>query len=171
MLLASDDSPEGVFIGVDVVSIDRITADIGRWADLLTRRLLSDRELAWVRKDTASLVAACLAAKEGVIKALRERPVGFSWKDVELVIGGSQSAPSKEAVRRARTALSRIEATAQSTARCILRGPVEQRAQLLFEQEMELAGNQAGACAVWGQRGNELIAIVQIWPEAARSVG
>jgi phosphopantetheinyl transferase (holo-ACP synthase) len=81
----------GVPVGADIVAIDRIAGDVQRWGDTFLARLLTPAETAWcttadpLRPDVATNVAACLAAKEAVVKVLCGRPRGFTWHSVELV--------------------------------------------------------------------------------------
>jgi phosphopantetheinyl transferase (holo-ACP synthase) len=78
-------------VGVDVVAIARIADDVERWGDTLLARVLTPAESAWCAariehgRDLATGVAACVAAKEAVIKVLGGRPRGFSWRCVELI--------------------------------------------------------------------------------------
>ncbi|MDF1544107.1 MAG: holo-ACP synthase [bacterium] len=59
-------------IGIDIVEIERIAADIERFGDRFIKRVLSEREreLYENRSDKELFLAGRFAAKEAVIKAL-----------------------------------------------------------------------------------------------------
>ncbi len=59
-------------IGIDIVEIERIAADIKRFGDRFIRRVLSEREFEQYnsRSDKQFFLAGRFAAKEAVIKAL-----------------------------------------------------------------------------------------------------
>ena len=80
-----------VGVGVDVVAVERVADDLRRWGAAFLDRLLTDAEQARCHEqsndhhDLSVHVAACLAAKEAVVKVLGGRPRGFTWRGVELV--------------------------------------------------------------------------------------
>jgi holo-[acyl-carrier protein] synthase len=91
-------------VGVDVVSVRRIERDMERWGNTFLERVLTPAEAAWCASehDGPTRVAACLAAKESVIKVLGGKPRGFTWRSVELVPNADIRATSSDRVPRAR---------------------------------------------------------------------
>jgi len=77
-------------VGVDVVATARVARDIEQWGDTFIARVLTPAEQAWCEAaaDRATAVAACVAAKEAVVKVLGGRPRGFTWTGVELIPDG-----------------------------------------------------------------------------------
>lgn len=77
-----------VAIGLDVVEVPRARAMLDRLGERLLHRTLSDEERAYLASlgDPAPALAARLAAKEAVYKALQSlpgaRPVG--WRDIAV---------------------------------------------------------------------------------------
>lgn len=77
-----------VAIGLDVVEVPRARAMLERLGDRLLARTLSDEERAYLGSlgDPAPALAARLAAKEAVYKALQSlpgaRPVG--WREIAV---------------------------------------------------------------------------------------
>ena len=75
-------------IGLDIVEVDRISQDIGRYGDSFVRRILSvkERESFLSRADRELFLAGRFACKEAVIKALgfrlKSRP---SYIDLEII--------------------------------------------------------------------------------------
>lgn len=72
-------------IGIDLVEIDRVRKLLETWGDRLLHRMLTEREKAYclARSDPVPHVAARLAAKEAVFKAMG---VG-RWREIEVVPG------------------------------------------------------------------------------------
>lgn len=77
-----------VGIGVDLVELDRVRQILARRREQAMRRFLTDQERAYVesRPDPIPHIAARLAAKEAVYKALQELPGcrGVGWRDIEV---------------------------------------------------------------------------------------
>ncbi len=77
-----------VNIGLDVVEVDRVREMLGRLGGRLLDRTLTDEERHYVESlfDPAPALAARLAAKEAVYKALQvlpgARPIG--WREVSV---------------------------------------------------------------------------------------
>jgi len=74
-------------IGIDVTEISRMKKIIERYGEKFTRRIFTDREIAYCsRQINYASYAARFAAKEAVFKAtglgLREK---ITWKDVEVI--------------------------------------------------------------------------------------
>ncbi|HHW42797.1 MAG TPA: 4'-phosphopantetheinyl transferase superfamily protein [Desulfotomaculum sp.] len=75
-------------IGCDVVDLPRLARILARDGQLFMDRILTGREAGWCCKGDLPVVekvAACLAVKESLIKALGGRPAGFHWTDLELL--------------------------------------------------------------------------------------
>lgn len=73
-----------VAVGIDLVSVPRFAAAMGRTPALVGRLLTSEeRTTATGRPRTAASLAARFAAKEAVAKALGA-PRGLSWHDCEV---------------------------------------------------------------------------------------
>jgi holo-[acyl-carrier protein] synthase len=75
-------------IGTDICSVERITAVHERFGERFLRRILTDREIAYVQGDPvhmATRLAGRFAAKEAVAKALGTGWYGLDWKEVEII--------------------------------------------------------------------------------------
>ena len=77
-----------VGIGIDLVELDRVKRMLARREEQALRRLLTEHEREYVatRADPIPHVAARIAAKEAVYKALQTLPDcrGVSWQDIEV---------------------------------------------------------------------------------------
>jgi len=77
-----------VGVGIDLIELDRVRDMLERRRDQVFERLLSvhEREYVESRDDPVPHVAARLAAKEAVYKALQELPGarGVGWRDIEV---------------------------------------------------------------------------------------
>ncbi len=75
-------------IGLDIVEVARIAADIEKYGQRFIDRILSDREKALLaeRHDQVQFLAGRFAAKEAVVKALRpfldDRP---AWPMIQIL--------------------------------------------------------------------------------------
>jgi len=77
--------PEGTTeLGIDIVSVPRITAALARHGDRFPRRILTDAEAAYVRNRPETL-AGRWAAKEAVSKVLGLGVRGVGWREIEIV--------------------------------------------------------------------------------------
>ncbi|HEU4587662.1 MAG TPA: holo-ACP synthase [Gemmatimonadales bacterium] len=78
-------------VGIDLVEVARVGRMLRRKGDQALRRLLTDAERQYVtsRPDPVPHVAARLAAKEAVYKALQALPNarGIGWREIEVVHG------------------------------------------------------------------------------------
>lgn len=78
-------------VGIDLVEVARVGRLLRRKGDQALRRLLTDAERQYVssRPDPVPHVAARLAAKEAVYKALQALPNarGIGWREIEVVPG------------------------------------------------------------------------------------
>jgi holo-[acyl-carrier protein] synthase len=78
-------------IGIDLVEVARVGRLLRRKGDYALRRLLTDAERQYVtsRPDPVPHVAARLAAKEAVYKALQALPDarGIGWREIEVLRG------------------------------------------------------------------------------------
>ena len=75
-------------IGVDLVSIPRMRAVIGRWQERFLLRVFTEREIAYcrTRRDPVPHFAARFAAKEAGLKALGTGlRLGASWRELEVL--------------------------------------------------------------------------------------
>ena len=77
-----------VGVGIDLIELDRVRDMLERRREQVFERLLSPHEREYVesRDDPVPHVAARLAAKEAVYKALQELPGarGVGWRDIEV---------------------------------------------------------------------------------------
>jgi holo-[acyl-carrier protein] synthase len=71
-------------IGVDLISIDRIVAVLGRHPDRFRRRVLTDAEQRYCGHRTER-IAGRWAAKEAVSKVLGLGVRGVGWRDIEVL--------------------------------------------------------------------------------------
>jgi len=76
--------------GVDLVEIERLEQTIQRYGERFLKRVFTEKELAEVGSNTASL-AARFAAKEAVAKALGTGIGLVSWREIEI-----QRGPARE---------------------------------------------------------------------------
>jgi holo-[acyl-carrier protein] synthase len=73
-------------VGLDLVEIERVRRAWERHGERFVRRILSDAERASLHGDPAAFLAARLAAKEAVFKALGTGWAGgVTWRDVEVL--------------------------------------------------------------------------------------
>ncbi|MGQ9557824.1 MAG: 4'-phosphopantetheinyl transferase superfamily protein [Desulfurispora sp.] len=78
-------------LGCDIVDLPRLNLILQQWETALQARLLTAAEQAWCSWGDLPVlvkVAACLAVKESLIKALGGRQTGFKWTDLELLLPG-----------------------------------------------------------------------------------
>lgn len=78
-------------LGCDIVDLPRLNLIMLEHETALRARLLTAAEQAWCSwGDLPAVVkvAACLAVKESLIKALGGRRAGFQWTDLELLLPG-----------------------------------------------------------------------------------
>lgn len=77
-----------VGVGIDLVELERVREMLSRRRDQAMSRFLTDHERAYVesREDPVPHMAARLAAKEAVYKALQELPDtrGVGWREIEV---------------------------------------------------------------------------------------
>lgn len=75
-----------VGIGLDVASIDRMAAAIGRHGERFEKRILTEQELAQIagRVDRAQALAGRFAAKEAAFKALGVSG-GIGWREIHVL--------------------------------------------------------------------------------------
>lgn len=94
-------------IGIDLVSISRMEAVVGKWGDRFLRRVFTAGEVAYSmsKPNPARSLAARFAAKEAFFKAVSARgAMGVPLREIEVVIteGG---APAIEVHGKAALAL------------------------------------------------------------------
>ena len=77
-----------VGVGIDLVELDRVRSMLARREEQALRKLLTDGEREYIatRADPVPHVAARIAAKEAVYKALQTLPDcrGVSWQEIEV---------------------------------------------------------------------------------------
>ena len=73
-----------LFVGVDIIEIDRIEDAIARWGDRFLGRVYTEAELEVCKGRTPAL-AVRFAAKEAVMKALGTGTNGVGWQDIEVL--------------------------------------------------------------------------------------
>lgn len=79
------EAPEGTTeLGIDIIKVDRIRDALARHGDRFPRRILTDREYAYVRNRPENL-AGRWAAKEAVSKVLGLGVRGVGWREIEVV--------------------------------------------------------------------------------------
>ena len=96
--------PEGTSeLGIDIIKVDRIRAALERFGARFPRRVLTEREAAYVR-DRPETFAGRWAAKEAVSKVLGLGVRGVGWREIEIVrlpTGQPTVSLSGRALRRA----------------------------------------------------------------------
>ena len=96
--------PEGTTeLGVDIIKVDRIRRALERFGPRFARRVLTEREAAYVR-DRPETFAGRWAAKEAVSKVLGLGVRGVGWREIEIVrlpTGQPTVSLSGRALRRA----------------------------------------------------------------------
>jgi holo-[acyl-carrier protein] synthase len=75
--------------GIDLIEIDRFSQAYIRHGERLLARIFTDQERRETQERIESL-AARFAAKEAVSKALGTGIGAVSWKEIEIIRGGSQ---------------------------------------------------------------------------------
>ena len=73
-----------LFVGVDIIEIDRIEDAIARWGERFLGRVYTEAELEVCKGRTPAL-AVRFAAKEAVMKALGTGTNGVGWQDIEVL--------------------------------------------------------------------------------------
>jgi phosphopantetheine--protein transferase-like protein len=146
-------------VGIDVVDLRRLERELSRSGDSFPHRILTSNERAWLEHaawPTAVAVAACLGAKEAVIKCAGLRPDGFRWQDIELRCTPQQAA----------TSLSRSVATCLHGAmnlddlmfgRCVISGAM--LAHLSRCHAMPDGSKCDEIAAVWGRDGRRVVVV------------
>jgi holo-[acyl-carrier protein] synthase len=74
-------------VGTDICSLNRIENAYGRFGDRFLRRILTDDEIKYVKRDAPHMVARLagrFAAKEAASKALGTGWHGIDWKEIEI---------------------------------------------------------------------------------------
>jgi holo-[acyl-carrier protein] synthase len=96
--------PEGTSeLGIDIIRIERIRKALERFGDRFPKRVLTDREHAYVRNRPENF-AGRWAAKEAVSKVLGLGVRGVGWREIEIVrlpTGQPTVSLSGRALRRA----------------------------------------------------------------------
>jgi len=74
--------------GIDIVEVERIQAIKNKWQDRFLKKVFTEKELGYAnsKKSAAEHLAARLAIKEALIKALSEngkKHLG-NWRDIEV---------------------------------------------------------------------------------------
>ena len=83
--MADIGAPEGTTeLGIDIIKVERIRDALARFGRRFAKRVLTDRENAYVR-DRAETFAGRWAAKEAVSKVLGLGVRGVGWRDIEIV--------------------------------------------------------------------------------------
>ena len=100
---------QSMWIGVDIIEIDRIERAVNRWGQRFLQRIYTKEELDYCRGRIQSL-AVRFAAKEAVMKALGTGRSDVSWCDVE-VVSNARKAPGVNLHKRAQIYAERIGAT------------------------------------------------------------
>src|SRR5688572_31549950 len=76
--------PEGTTeLGIDIIKIERIAADLKRFGDRFPNRVLTESEQRYVRNRPQNF-AGRWAAKEAVSKVLGLGVRGVGWRDIEI---------------------------------------------------------------------------------------
>jgi holo-[acyl-carrier protein] synthase len=79
--------PLGMRLGFDLVQISQVADSIERFGDAYRQRLFTPGELDYAQRGhgvAAERLAARLAAKEAVIKALALSEAGVGWREIEV---------------------------------------------------------------------------------------
>jgi holo-[acyl-carrier protein] synthase len=71
-------------LGIDIINVGRIRETLARFGPRFSRRVLTDREAAYVR-DRPETLAGRWAAKEAVSKVLGLGVRGVGWREIEIV--------------------------------------------------------------------------------------
>ena len=71
-------------LGIDIINVARIRETLARFGARFARRVLTEREAAYVR-DRPETLAGRWAAKEAVSKVLGLGVRGVGWRDIEIV--------------------------------------------------------------------------------------
>jgi holo-[acyl-carrier protein] synthase len=71
-------------LGIDIINVGRIRETLARFGSRFSRRVLTEREAAYVR-DRPETLAGRWAAKEAVSKVLGLGVRGVGWREIEIV--------------------------------------------------------------------------------------
>ncbi len=115
-----------MFIGIDLIEIDRIGAALARHPERFRGRVFTDREVAECdrKPDPVQSYAGRFAAKEAIGKALG-RGVPFAWREIEIagrgkpqvtVSGGMRAAADRLGVTRIDLSMTHSRTTAAAVA-------------------------------------------------------
>jgi holo-[acyl-carrier protein] synthase len=80
--------PTGMRLGFDLVQVSQVAASIRYFGDVYLHRLFTQGELEYAQRADGAVcserLAARLAAKEALIKALRLADAGIGWREIEV---------------------------------------------------------------------------------------
>ena len=83
-VLRRSGKPPMLYVGVDIIEIDRVAAVAARYPARFPERVYTDGERAYSRGRPPQL-ASRFAAKEAVMKALGTGTRGVGWREIEVV--------------------------------------------------------------------------------------
>jgi holo-[acyl-carrier protein] synthase len=108
-MIAKTGSLRHMFVGIDLIEIDRIAAALRRHPERFRARVFTDREVSECERkpDPAQSYAGRFAAKEAIGKALGIG-VPFLWRDIEIAGRGK---PLVTVTGRMRAAADRLGVT------------------------------------------------------------
>jgi len=92
----------GVFVGIDLIEIDRVAAALARHPQRFRERVFTEREVAEcdAKPDPVQSYAGRFAAKEAIGKALG-RGVPFTWREIEIAGRGKPQVELSGSMARA----------------------------------------------------------------------
>jgi len=77
-----------VRLGFDLVQVSQVADSLKRFGDAYERRLFTPGEIEYAQRGDgvrAERLAARMAAKEAVIKALKLSEAGIGWREIEVI--------------------------------------------------------------------------------------
>ncbi|MEQ3550192.1 phosphopantetheinyl transferase [Pseudonocardia nematodicida] len=163
-----------VLVGVDVLEVDRVRRALDRDGTVYTRHVLAAGEHP-LDPDPVLAVAAGVAVKESLVKAVGGRPAGFSWHDFAaagpVALSGDAGVlpPDADALLSGAGALSDGAARALAAGLGVELGPplayAVRGASAAAARSRLTAGSDAVAGAArWGLRDSALVAVAVLVP-------
>ena len=160
--------------GVDVLDLGRVRRGMALAGVVYEHHLCSPAERVRLAPDEAheTGLAARLAVKECVVKAMGGRPPGFTWHDVQVVpcVAASTGGTLSESPRQGRDAVApQVEALADALGRAT--GLVVHRrasihvtgaSAVALADLLGRAPGEVGAGAAWGAQGDVVIAVAVV---------
>jgi holo-[acyl-carrier protein] synthase len=104
-----------VSVGIDIADVSEVESAVSRFGTRYLERVFTPAEIAEAAICGPRLLAACFAAKEAAVKALRLEDEALGWRSIELR-GAGTAAPQLHFAGRAVELLARAGSTSVAVA-------------------------------------------------------